>query len=116
MLSEGAKEVVEATKAGRKVSLVVFVHADVDHQALKGIKDARIRSEKLDNVYRTAKQPILDTFSNYADLRIVDKLEGTPQLLVSGPAQVWRRFLKERPGFVNNPGVEVLPNDLRWSV
>ncbi|PLR25179.1 hypothetical protein SGCZBJ_13190 [Caulobacter zeae] len=113
MLSEQARQVVEKTRTGRKVALVFRVQAGVDRVALRNIKDVVQRNRQLDTIYEIAKQPVLEAVSKYesAGFQIVDHLAGTPRLVVSAPAQMWRQILRDNVGFVTDPTIEVMPNE-----
>jgi len=53
-------------------------------------------------LYCRKKQPLLDRFSPFEreELRVVDQLVGTPNLMFSAPARVWRRAIREPPKFL----------------
>lgn len=116
MLSARAKEVVEQATPSRKVSLVIFVHPGARVASVARIKDLRQRSKRLDVLYREIKEPVLATVSEYASMgmRVVDGLEGTPQVIVSAPAKAWLKLIGEHASVFDDPNVEVLANEHDW--
>ncbi|HWD29486.1 MAG TPA: hypothetical protein VG387_20105, partial [Rhizomicrobium sp.] len=84
---------------------------------VRSISDVYQRSQRLDSIYQSAKKPYLATISEYQSggLRVIDVLNGTPQLIVRGPARTWRKLLREKKGLSSDPNVEVLANTPDWS-
>ena len=117
MLSAQAREVVEQAQATRRVSFVVFVRVSIEASNISRIYDSHKRAKKLDSIYRKIKKPFLDTLSEYEDvgLHVIDGLEGTPNIIVSGPARAWRKLFDEHQDIVQSPAFEVLPNEQDWS-
>ena len=72
------------------------------------ISDRKERLSKLLRLYARKKLPLLKLFGAHeaAGLRIIDPLVGTPDILVSAPARVWRRVIRDKPKFVRDPAVE----------
>jgi len=113
MLSPRAKEVVTQATPSKRVSLILTVRPDAELADVSEIEDRKDRLSMLLKLYSRKKQPLLDHFSPYerAGLRVVDQLVGTPNLIVSAPARVWRRAIRERPKFFADPFVEVKANE-----
>lgn len=114
MLTREAKAAVQQARPQDGVSLVVFFHPYIDMSSLKGVKDVDQRLKQLDMIYRHAKQPIVDEVAAYAagGLRVIDSSEGSPQLLLFGPAKTWRRLLKNRASLFSDPSIEVVANTM----
>lgn len=116
MLTAQARREVEHATATHKLSLIASVHADAKLESAAKIRDLVERGREIDAVYRLAKQPFLEALSAYAGLHIVDTLEGTPSVIVSGPAGTWRRFLEERATVISDPSIEIQTNAVEWVV
>lgn len=114
MLNADAKEALDQAKPQEEVSLVVFLHPDVDMNQLRRVKDVDQRMQQLGRIYSNAKQPILDQVSAYADagLRVVDTSEGAPHLLLFGPAKAWRQMFRKHASVFGGPKVEVSANNI----
>ncbi|TFI59731.1 hypothetical protein E2493_02480 [Sphingomonas parva] len=104
---------VDRATPARKVSLVVYVDAGNRLNEAAKISDAKVRAQRVDTIYRQAKRPVVEKLSGYlsAGLRIVTDLEGTPGMVVVGPAKTWRKVIQEQPDLMENPRWRMVPND-----
>lgn len=116
MLTAQAKEAVEQAAPRRKVAFVVFVDVGDEYVRAARIRDLKRRLSTLERIYRQAKQPLLDAVTDYSSdgMKVVNNLEGTPQLVVSAPAKTWKRVIEERTSLMSGPGLEFRPNVADW--
>ncbi|WP_404373710.1 hypothetical protein AB5I39_08560 [Sphingomonas sp. MMS24-J45] len=111
MLTDRANEVVNQATPSKRVSLILTVHPI--GSALNLAEDRKKRVATLSKFYSRKKQPILKHFGTYesSGLRVVNNLVGTPNLIVSAPARVWKRLMREQPKVFSDPAVEVTANE-----
>lgn len=112
MLSPKVMDVVASTSPTECLSMIVTVEAP-DTSRLKMITDRRERAIRIGSLYDSSKEPLLRDFVAYekAGLRIVDLLSGTPSVIVSAPARVWKRLIAENPRLSSDPSVDVRTNE-----
>ena len=115
MLSNEAKRQVEQSSPTKKLSFVVSVYADDVLAEVRSMQDVQQRSSALMRLYKAAKEPFLSAVDRYQSLKIVDSLDGTPNLLLAGPAGTWKRLLKEQASVSTDPRFEILPNTPDWA-
>jgi hypothetical protein len=62
------------------------------------------------------KQPFVASLAKYEDdgIRIIDELDGTPQLIVAAPAKIWRRMIREDIAMLSDPRLELCLNEADW--
>jgi hypothetical protein len=114
MLTDEAKVALNQAKPQEGVSLVVFVHPNIDMASLRSVKDVKQRASQLGRIYRDAKQPIVDQVSAYADegLRVIQSGDGAPHILLFGPAKAWRHLFKNHQALFGGSNVEVVANNM----
>lgn len=112
MLNSRVKQAVEQTTPGKRVSLILTVRPK-DLEKISTIEDIDERITKLKKIYKLKKDPILKHFVVYekSGLRI-NSLVGTPSVIVTAPARVWRRVIREQHKMFTDPSVEVSTNEL----
>lgn len=111
MFSPRVIEAVEQATPRKRVSLVLTVHPEKFYE-IADISDRNERLVRLLKLYSEEKSPIIEQFTEYekGGLR-VNVLKGTPNLIVSAPARVWKKVMRDRPPFFSDPTIEVTPNE-----
>lgn len=114
MLSDQAKDAVAQAKPQEGVSLVIYIHPDADLVSVRQVKNLADRRRQLCLIYQDAKQPILDSVSDYesAGLRIIASADNSPTMVLSGPAKVWRQFLRKNRTLFADPKFDVVANTM----
>jgi len=114
MMSAQMKATVRRSDPTDNLSFLVSVRV-----ASEKVEKARVastsqeRRSRLFGLYQEVKQPIIDTLSDYSmdGLKIVNVLDGTPQLIVSAPAAVWDKLIEAESALLTSPDVEMIPNE-----
>jgi hypothetical protein len=111
MLNPKVTEFVERATPGKRVSLILTIDPG-DLSTIAEITDRRERTNWLYRVYQTKKRPIVQEFTAYekSGLRI-NQLAGTPNLIVSAPARLWKRVFRETPLVFSDPKIDVTTNE-----
>lgn len=111
MLTDRAHLVVFQATPAKRVSLIVSVQGKAPSVAPDD--DRKARWAKLLRFYSRKKKPILKHFGAYEScgLRVVNDFAGTPNMVVSAPARVWKRVMREQPNVLSDPRVEVTANE-----
>jgi hypothetical protein len=114
MLTDRANEVVNQATPSKRVSLILTVAPHASKTA--NVEDRNARVATLSKFYSRKKQPILKQFVVYesSGLRVVNNLVGTPNLIVSAPARVWKRLMREKPKVFSDPTVQVTANEAEF--
>lgn len=110
MLNSEAKRQLELSPPGRKLSFIVIMHVNIQSSEFRNIADFNQRSNALRSFYKEAKGPFLNAVEGFDGLRIVDCLEGTPNMIIAGAARSWQKILDERSIISTDPRFEILPN------
>lgn len=115
MLSPQVKQVVERSMPTEDVAFLVSVRLRDELLRIAGIPDVTVRASMLDALYQKAKEPLVEAISKYEDdgMRIINDLDGSAQLIVSGPAGLWLKVMHEPS--LSAPNVVFSPNAPSWS-
>jgi hypothetical protein len=114
MMSAQMKASVRRSDPTRNLSFLVSVRVATDKlEKAREAATPRERRSRLFGLYQEVKQPIIDTLSDYSTdgLKIINALDGTPQLIVSAPAAVWYKLITAESALLAHPDVEMLPNE-----
>ncbi|EKF58050.1 MAG: hypothetical protein ACK4HG_08920 [Agrobacterium albertimagni] len=114
MMSAQMKASVRRLDPTQDVSILVSVKvADEKVEKAREAATARERRSLLFGLYQEVKQPIIDTLTDYSSdgLRIINELNGTPQLIVAAPAGVWEKLIADDSTLLGNPDVDMRPNE-----
>ena len=106
------KEVVHDAGPSRKVTLIFSVDTRDQVALVASIEDLADRIRRLHDIYREAKQPVFDYLADHKDVKVVNGLEGTPQLILSASARAWRRLMDQQNSFLFAPNVDVSANEI----
>ena len=110
MLSEAAKRIVERANPKEDVVLIVSVKNRPSEGEIGRIRDVASRRHYVDAFYKNAKAPVLAHVRRLG-VRIVDPLEGTPQLIVAAPASIWRSAMVQPGSVFHDPQLTLAPNE-----
>ena len=116
MLSAQVREAVATARPAKKLAMLVYtVPASLPPTTADGKSGAR--KETPAALYRRIKRPLIKTFSEYesSGITVINGLEGTPGMIVSGPVKAWRQFLDDQPKLVSKPNLEFRMNGPSWS-
>lgn len=113
MLSEAVKEIFERASPKDDVVLIVSVGERPRFSDIERFKDRRARRQFVDDFYRSAKEPVFAQVKPMQSLglRIIDPLEGTPQMVIAAPAFLWRDVFGNPDSIFQNPQVVLSPNE-----
>lgn len=114
MMSAQLKASVRRSDPTKDLSFLVSVRvADERVEKAREAATPRERRSRLFGLYQEVKQPIIDTLTDYRSvgLRIINELNGTPQLIVAAPAGVWEKLITDESTLLGNPDVEMRPNE-----
>lgn len=114
MKSAQMKASVRRSDPTKDLSFLVSVRVATEKvEKARQAATAHERRSRLFGLYREIKQPVIDTLSDYSSdgLRIINALDGTPQLIVAAPAAVWDKLITADSTLVGNPDVDMLPNE-----
>lgn len=111
MFSDRVKEVVDRAKPSQKVVLIIRIDADLNSAKVAAISDAYQRRVYIDNFYSKLKQPLVKGVKSLSGVQIVDKLEGTNQMVVAAPAGIWRKYLAHPPAVFRGKALTVSANE-----
>ena len=116
MLSPQVKQAIENSVPTEDISLLVAVQLKDDLVRLAQIPDVAVRKRMLNDLYQKAKAPLVQTIAKYekGGMRIVNDLNGSAQLIVSGPAELWARMMHEPS--LNASNIAFYANERSWSV
>jgi hypothetical protein len=117
MLTLQAKQAAQRARGARKVTFVVCVHTGSEIEKVKYIQDRAARTQEMKSIYQNAKRSILEIVSRHKTegLKVVNYLEGTPNLIVSGPASSWQKLFADDASGLQSPDFDLIPNTLDWS-
>ncbi len=116
MLSPEVRQVVEESKPTEDVAFLVSIESDETLARAAGISDRGVRNNFLDDAFYEMKQPFVTSLAKYEDdgMRIIDELDGTPQLIVAAPAGIWRRMIHDDIDMLSDPRLELFVNEADW--
>lgn len=117
MLNARVEQVVAASPPSAEVALILEVDTEEAETAAAKIKDLVHRMKTLRAIYREAKEPLLDAVTRYRSqgIDVVDELPSTSQIIVSGPAAVWRVLIDDNRELLDKPTVNVFTNEAHFS-
>lgn len=107
MLSPQVKQVVESSEPADDISFLISVRLMDEIREIASWPDASERRKMLFALYHQVKGPLLDTVSRHETdgMRVLNELEGSPQMIVSGPARTWQRLFDGEEPALNDPKV-----------
>jgi hypothetical protein len=113
MLNARVRQYMEASTPGEDVALILVVGPEADLSSVSRLPERSQRLDALFQIYEDLKLPVLDAFRAYErdGLRVVNPLDGTPQVIAVGPVVAWRKFIEERGDIVENPDISMIPNE-----
>ncbi len=114
MMSAQMKASVRQLDPTEDLSFLVSVRVAAEKvEKARDAATARERRSRLFGLYQELKQPIIDTLTDYRSdgLRIINELNGTPQLIVAAPAGVWDKLMTDGSTLLGNPDIEMRPNE-----
>ena len=88
MRNAGVEQVVADLAPDADLEMIIEVNTEQAERNAVGIPDIGARMEKLRQVYREAKLPLIEALAHYQSegLDIVNELPSTSQLILAGPA------------------------------
>lgn len=116
MLSPQVKQVVESSEPADDIAFLVSLRLKEEMSSIAKCPDVSMRRGMLLDLYHKVKGPLLDTMSRHKTdgMRVVNELEGSPQLILSGPARTWRRLFSGEEPALNDPKVVFAVNSPSW--
>lgn len=107
MLSPQVKQVVESSEPADDLSFLISVRLMDEITTISSWPDASERRSMLFALYHKVKGPLLDTVYRHKTdgMRVLNELEGSPQMIVSGPARTWQRLIDREEPALNDPKV-----------
>lgn len=113
MLNARVRSFMAGSDPQDKIVFIVKMKDDSNPEDFINIHDKVERRAAMNSAYREMKSPLVDALDAYADqgLRVVNPLDGTPQLIAEGPAEVWERAVDERSDLFDNPNIDLIPDD-----
>lgn len=114
MLNARVRNFMAGSDPKERIVFIVKVKDETNLEDFVNIHDKLERRDAMNTVYREMKSPLVHALDAYADqgLRVVNPLDGTPQLIAEGPAEVWERAVDERADLFDNPDIDLIPNDV----
>lgn len=118
MLTARIDNMVRNAAPGEDLTFIVMLEARRDPGVLEGTVSRRERLEALRSYYRNVKSPVIKAFQEYAEdgMSVTSELDGTPQFVVMGPADLWKRVLAENRDLLDRPDLSLVPNSAVASV
>ncbi|WFU62478.1 hypothetical protein [Bradyrhizobium brasilense] len=111
MFTARVKKVVDQAKPSQKVVLIIRIDADLNTSEVATIADASQRRVYIDKFYSKLKQPLVKEVKSLTGVQIVDKLEGTNQMVLAAPAEIWRKYLAHPPAVFKSKALTVSANE-----
>jgi hypothetical protein len=113
MLTKRALEVIRHANPKDDVAFIVSVSDRPSASDVERLRDRSARRKFVDDHYRRVKAPVLEVLRALepSGVRLVDTLEGTPDVVIAGPASVWRHVLSEAQSVFSNPAVIISTNE-----
>lgn len=111
MFSARVKEVVDQAKPSQKVVLIIRIDADLNASKVAAIPNASQRRDYIDKFYSKLKQPLVKGVKSLSGVQIIDRLDGTNQMVVAAPANVWRRYLAHPPAVFRSKALTLSANE-----
>ena len=112
MRNAGVEQVVADLAPDADLEMIIEVNTEQAERNAVGIPDIGARMEKLRQVYREAKLPLIEALAHYQSegLDIVNELPSTSQLILAGPAQVWMRMIDENRDLLEDEAITIHMN------
>lgn len=107
MISTHARDLVQSANANRRIMMIFTFDSGPARARLGETQDREERRAKLRRYFAGKKRPLLRRISDYQGVRVVNPLVGSPNIIVSAPARIWRRVLSEQSDYLERPGVNV---------
>lgn len=112
MLDADTRKLIETAKARRQVELSArFVEA-----APAAKPDPRAQARR-DQAWADLTAEIVAALGAYSPegLRVLRHLKTRPEMVITGPAATWRRFIEDKRALVGRPDVELRHYIKPWS-
>lgn len=115
MIRDDAREMVAHSDPDERILLIVTIDALSEMRALATIPDPVERGKAFNALIANKKDPVLLALSPYknAGLRILHNSSGATELILSAPARIWKRVIKEQPIF-ENEAVRLKPDTVTF--
>nr|WP_298095562.1 hypothetical protein [uncultured Shinella sp.] len=116
MLKQKMKRLIHKSDPRQKLTLVVFLDSSKELREVSNIKDLHARSRALEQAVWKLKQPLIKAVKRYSDLglHVVNELEGSPSMVVSGPAHGWQVLMEENQSLATDPRLNIVSNEAIW--
>lgn len=113
MLNARVRKFMATSDPKENIAFLVHIKTDADLDAVAGIADLAQRRMAIRSMYEEMKHPVMSALSAYAGdgLRVINPLDGTPQLIAEGPANVWKRVVGENADLFGDPDIALIPNE-----
>ena len=113
MLTERARLLVRQAHPHDDVALIVSVNTRPADVEVNAHRDRTSRRQFVNAFYERAKAPVIRQVQALETngVRIVDRLEGTPQIIIAARAETWRSVLLRPDPMLKTPNVTISPND-----
>lgn len=116
MLSKDVKRLIETTDPSRNLVFVVFFDAEKEMNQIATISDGATRSRAMEQAIWKMKQPLMEAVrrSSHQGLQVLNDFEGSPTVVLSGPAHAWETLFLENKSFANDPRLSLMENSPSW--
>lgn len=113
MLTKRAKDLIRDAHPLDEVAFILSISDRPIDSIISAIPDRKSRREFVNEFYRRLKAPVIAQVMSLEGegLRIVDPLDGTPQLIVAAPAHTWRSVFRRPSTVLKAPKVTITTNE-----
>lgn len=117
MISSETTEVLRQSGSNKQIAMIVTVDAGPEMKHVATLPDRRERGLRLRSLYARKKKPVLLAIEDYQaeGLRVIDELNGTPNMILSAPARVWKRMFREQGKLVQDKNIQIEADQLDFS-
>lgn len=107
------RNIVASSDPQERLSFLIEIMVGDELSQLRAIGDIQQRRARIREFFRRKKAPVLQVVDVYAKegLEVTNTLEGTGQLILSGPAQTWIRAMIEYADLFDGPALKLVPNE-----